>query len=322
MNDQPAQDPQPVLKSYVDDYTPPAPTDVNLTDVPLDDVTPRGGSQFTQPLTSGASDQTTSDQPASDQTTSDQPVSDQTTAPTDQPAQDSQPASDQIASDQSAPSDQSDQAVVIEEPPAEPGSQPESKPEETLVAPMENPEEKPEGMTEPSPESMDGVLTDKDLEGVSVGGDVSEEDLEAQNIFVMLGVDNGEENLKEKFLDQLQDVIWDDFLVNDVQLLLSEDEMVKFKTHKEKIDSAQGEAQEQARDELVEFLEGLIPDLEDIMLEKALDLKADLFVERINGMKEYFAEKPDQLAIVNQAETLMGEDKWKTAADTLNGIKE
>ncbi len=155
----------------------------------------------------------------------------------------------------------------------------------------------------------------------SAGAD-SDEEIEAQNIFFMLDVEEGDESLKEKFLDQLQEVIWDDFLTNDVELLLTQDELVNFKVHKEKADTSQGDAQEKAKDEVVEYLEKLVPDLEDIMLEKALDLKADLFVERINGMKEYFAQKPDQLAKVAEAEQLMYEDKWKSAASVLNNIKE
>jgi hypothetical protein len=39
-------------------------------------------------------------------------------------------------------------------------------------------------------------------------------------------------------------------------------------------------------------------------------------------MKEYFAEKPDQLALVNKAERLMNEKKWKSAANLLNSIKD
>lgn len=150
--------------------------------------------------------------------------------------------------------------------------------------------------------------------------DFSEESLEVQNIFFMLHVEEGDDELKEKFLDQLQDVIWDDFLNNDVELLLTQEEVTQFKNHRQAIESATGEEQEKAKDALVEFLEKLIPDLEDIMLEKALDLKADLFAERIAGMKEYFAQKPDQLEQVKQAEQLMSEDKWKSAASLLNSV--
>ncbi|MBP7842813.1 hypothetical protein KA017_02305 [Candidatus Woesebacteria bacterium] len=168
-------------------------------------------------------------------------------------------------------------------------------------------------------DDMEDALEGEDTD--STGAD-SDEEIEAQNIFYMLDVEEGDEALKEKFLDQLQEVIWDDFLTSDVELLLTQDELVNFKVYKEKADSTEGDAQEKAKDEMVEYLEKLVPDLEDIMLEKALDLKADLFVERINGMKEYFAEKPDHLAKVAEAEQLMYEDKWKSAASVLNSIKE
>lgn len=156
-----------------------------------------------------------------------------------------------------------------------------------------------------------------------MGSDLaSDEDIETQNIFFMLGVEEGDDDLKEKFLDQLQEVIWDDFLTNDVELLLTQDEFAEFKTQKEKADTASGDTQEEAKDALVEYLEGLIPDLEDIMLEKALDLKADLFVERVNSMKQLFAQKPEELDQIARAEQLMYEDKWKSSATLLNGIKE
>ena len=158
------------------------------------------------------------------------------------------------------------------------------------------------------------VATDDNLD--------SPEDIESQNIFSMLGVSEGDEELKEKFLDQLQEVIWDDFLTNDVELLLTPDEFTEFKTYKQKVDDSQGSAQEEAKDAMVEYIEKLVPDLEDIMLEKALDLKADLFVERINGMKEYFAENQEKLAKVSQAEQHMYSDNWKSAAELLNEIQE
>lgn len=165
------------------------------------------------------------------------------------------------------------------------------------------------------------VLSDEDFKGSS-GSNMSDEDIEAQNIFFMLGVEEGDDELKEKFLDQLQEVIWDDFLTNDVELLLTAEEIVEFKTYKEKVDASQGDAQESAKDEMVEYLEKLVPDLEDIMLEKALDLKADLFIERINGIKEYFAQNSEKLELVSQAEQLMFEDKWRSSAQALNSIEE
>jgi hypothetical protein len=141
------------------------------------------------------------------------------------------------------------------------------------------------------------------------------ETLEDQNIFSMLGVEDGTEELKENFLNELQEVIWDDFLENDVNLLITSDEKVKF----DEIMSKK-EANEEVQDALVAYLETLIPDLEDIMLEKALDLKADLFAERIIGMKEYYANSPENLKLVNDAEKMMHEDKWHSSTKVLNSI--
>ena len=150
-----------------------------------------------------------------------------------------------------------------------------------------------------------------------------DEDLEAQNIFFMLDAEEGSDELKEKFLNQLQEVIWNDFLTSDVQLLITEDESVEFEKLNQVVESSpEGPQKETAKDALIEYLEKLIPDLEDIMLEKALDLKADLFVERISGMKEYFADNQEKLSVISKAEAEMFADNWHTAAQTLNEIQE
>jgi len=152
------------------------------------------------------------------------------------------------------------------------------------------------------------------------------ETLEDQNIFVMLGVGDGTEELKENFLNELQQVIWDDFLENDVDLLITSDEKVKFDeilAKKDKTDASEStkEASDKIQDALVAYLETLIPDLEDIMLEKASDLKSDLYAERIISMKEYYANDIENLTLINSAEKMMHEDKWYSSAKVLNEIK-
>lgn len=150
----------------------------------------------------------------------------------------------------------------------------------------------------------------------------SDEDLESMNIFFMLGAEDGTDEQKEKFLDELQQVIWDDFLSNDVKLLITSDETAEFDRLMQVKNSAQTTDQtESAQDSLVEYLEKLIPDLEDIMLEKALDLKADLFTERIASLKEYNVNNADKLEEIKKAEALMFEDKWKSATLVLNQIE-
>lgn len=104
---------------------------------------------------------------------------------------------------------------------------------------------------------------------VTSSGPDSSESLEEQNIFELLGVADGSDEEKEEFLDELQQVIWEDFLENDVELLVTLEEKKQVDAILAKTDSNDLEKQE----ELVVYLEKLIPDLEEIMLEKALELK-------------------------------------------------
>ncbi len=140
--------------------------------------------------------------------------------------------------------------------------------------------------------------------------------LEDQNIFTLLGVDDATEAEKEAFLDELQQVIWEDFLENDVELLLTEAEAAELKKITEGKDNNDLEQQEK----IVTYLEKLVPDLEEIMLEKALELKADMVKERITSQREFFAGQTDKLVVLDQAESQIAEDQWRTAAATLNGL--
>lgn len=138
--------------------------------------------------------------------------------------------------------------------------------------------------------------------------------LEDQNIFFLLGVTDGTDDEREAFLDELQQVIWEDFVENDVELLITSDEMIEFKKIMEKGDTPE------VQEEMIVYLEKLIPDLEEIMLEKALELKEDMVRERIAGMKTYFQDKPESLQKVEQAEQLINQDQWRAAAEQLNGL--
>lgn len=142
------------------------------------------------------------------------------------------------------------------------------------------------------------------------------EKLEDQNIFYMLGVTDGTEEQKNQFLDELQQVIWEDFLDEDVKLLLTQEEQVEL----DKLKVAKPDAKLEEQEEVIVYLEKLIPDLEDILLEKALELKADLMKERVAGMRELYKDKPEHLTKIDEAERMMGEEKWLSAAQVLNSI--
>lgn len=146
--------------------------------------------------------------------------------------------------------------------------------------------------------------------------DLATEALEDQNIFVLLGVTDGTDQEKESFLDELQQVIWEDFLENDVKVLLTSDEH----TEMQKLMGKSYDSELAKQEAIVEYLEKLIPDLEEIMLEKALELKADLFRERIAGMKEYYSADSAKLAKLDEASNLVQQDKWAAAAAAVNAL--
>lgn len=147
-------------------------------------------------------------------------------------------------------------------------------------------------------------------------GQTTSESIEDQNIFFLLGVTDGTQEQRDAFLDELQQVIWEDFLEHDTKLLITTDEMTELQKLLENRESRDLEKQE----EIIVFLEKLIPDLEEIMLEKALELKGDMVRERAQGLKQFFADKPDKLSRVDQAEKLMDEGKWYSAAHLMNSL--
>ncbi|MFO7719004.1 MAG: hypothetical protein R6W85_01020, partial [Gillisia sp.] len=104
--------------------------------------------------------------------------------------------------------------------------------------------------------------------------------LEAQNIFDLLGVASGSDQEKESFLDELQQAIWEDFMENDLKVLVTDDEMKEVRAIMDK----PGQSEIEKQEAVVNYLEKLIPDLEDIMLEKALELKEEMVKERVAGL--------------------------------------
>ncbi len=142
------------------------------------------------------------------------------------------------------------------------------------------------------------------------------EKLEDQNVFFMLGVTDGSNDQREEFLDELQQVIWEDFLEYDVKLLMTTEEYEEL----QRLLSEQAGQPLAQQETAVEYIEKLVPELENIMLEKALELKADLLRERITGMKEYFSGQQEAAEKISRAEELIVQERWYSAAALLNSI--
>lgn len=151
----------------------------------------------------------------------------------------------------------------------------------------------------------------------SVTKTADSEALEDQNIFYLLGIDDGSQEQKDQFLNELQQVIWEDFLDHDVELLLTDAEYKELR-EKYQIDQKKPLAEQE---EVIVYLEKLIPDLENLMLEKAIKLKADLVKERIASLKERFAADTQKMTELERADGLLAQDKWLSVARTLNSLQ-
>lgn len=146
----------------------------------------------------------------------------------------------------------------------------------------------------------------------------SSEALIDQDVFVLLGVEDGADEQKQEFLDELVQVVWDDFVEEEAPELLKEADRHKLQElytgSKTKELSNQGVT--------VDFLNARIPDLDRHIVALAAELKRSLMEERVAGMRELYKADPKALATIAQAETLIMQDKWRSAAMLLNGLED
>ena len=140
------------------------------------------------------------------------------------------------------------------------------------------------------------------------------EELKAQNIFEMLGLTNIEDEEKNKFLDDLESMIWDDFIFHDLELLLTSEEYAGARQILD--DKSKGE--EQQKEDLIAYLEKLVPDLDEVLHDKALELKSEMMGDCLAKMKEDADEAA--LAKIKESEGLISQNRWKSAVALLNAL--
>lgn len=213
-------------------------------------------------------------------------------------------------------------------------SPPASKPVDQPVAsptqrqdPMDQPTEsttssvQPLSMTDPltisSPMTQNQSATQvNDPVQPPVSSTEPSEKLVDQNIFFLLGAEDGSTQEKDKFLDELQQTIWQDFIEKDLALLITSEEKIKADQILQDTSLSDLEKQEQ----LLEYANTLVPDLEQIMLEKALQLKQDLVGERIASLKDSAAQDEAKQQQLQQVEELLAQGKWYSAGKLLNQV--
>lgn len=157
------------------------------------------------------------------------------------------------------------------------------------------------------------------VESVAVNDDLvapknDAEELKSQNIFEMLGIMNISDSEKNQFLDELETMIWDDFIFHDLELLLTSEEYVGAR----QILDDQVKKDDEKKEALIIYLEKLIPDLDEVLYEKALELKSEMMGERLAKMKESTDEAI--LSKVKEAENMISQNLWKSAASLLNQL--
>lgn len=108
--------------------------------------------------------------------------------------------------------------------------------------------------------------------------------LQKMSIFEMLGAEGTEEE-KDQFLSQIQDVIWQDVVEKDLAPLLNDDEIsqVEAKLSDDTLSN------EDKRDYLFDLIMEKVPQAEQVLLDRTMQLKSDLLHERLHGMDHYFA---------------------------------
>jgi len=152
---------------------------------------------------------------------------------------------------------------------------------------------------------------DKDTLNQEDGGD---EALKAQNIFEMLGLMSIADSEKDQFLDELETVIWDDFVMHDLELVLTSEEYAGAL----KILDAEDQKNNEKKENLIVYLEKILPNLDEILYDKALELKSEMMAERLSQMKKNADEAT--LAKIKEVENLISQNKWKSASLLLNQL--
>ncbi|MBT4124647.1 MAG: hypothetical protein HN981_01900 [Candidatus Pacebacteria bacterium] len=144
----------------------------------------------------------------------------------------------------------------------------------------------------------------------------SGESIEEQNIFELLGVNDASDKEKEEFLDELQQALWEDFLDKDVSLLVTDSEAGEIT----KIRQDSSLLKNDQQNALIQKIEQFIPDIEEIMLEKALELKEDMVWERVNGVREHLKKNNQSDEQLNKAAAHLKDGRWKTGTQLLNQL--
>ena len=143
----------------------------------------------------------------------------------------------------------------------------------------------------------------------------AQQTLQRMDIFDILGAQGTNEE-KEAFLEELQDVIWQEVFEKHVSEKLTDDDVKAV----EGIIADEAMEDDAKRVKLFEMLRDKVPDLDSILLDRTVQLKADMLQQRLEGMKEFYASNADATGKLSQAEQMWGAEQYQEMVDLLNTL--
>lgn len=177
----------------------------------------------------------------------------------------------------------------------------------SLMAPVE-----PASLAAPEEKQLaDKVLAETTMPTPD-GSEVEAEDLAAQNIFELLGIEATDAE-KEQFLTELEDLILQDFVEKDLPLLFTTEEYQEVKT----MMGSDFTKDEAAKEKVLEFVYQKIPSLEKILFDKALHLKEQMMMERLRQLEN---STPEVKQKITEIRSSIQENKWKKATELLQQL--
>lgn len=137
------------------------------------------------------------------------------------------------------------------------------------------------------------------------------------DIFTILGV-SGTDEEKNAFLQEMQEVIWDDVISTELDDNLSDSEMDRI----DAIIADTATSIDDKHNQLYAFLTEKIPNLTEVLTAKVNQFKLDLLDDRIEGMTEFYTtnNNADALAKIATAQGLRNDENFKDAVSALNSL--
>ena len=137
-------------------------------------------------------------------------------------------------------------------------------------------------------------------------------------LFDVLGV-TGTPEEEERTAAELAAGVWDEFAASDLFEELPEEALAKMESF------LNANAPENPDDtpavdpnELIEVIRPFMPDIGERLANRMLELKANMFMERVGGLESRFQNDPAKLAQVRDAADLGTQGQWAQAVQQLN----